>query len=397
MTDAIAITASTVDARTRDGNALAPYSNGYTFSRDLRYGLNGQGWGGTVALVRATEALYPDAAGIWTKAASGAARINTTNGLMTEAAAINKVTVYNAPGVGSPTTGYGVTGTASVSVVDDATALAALVDSGICTYAIDMQGGGSGGTVTVTGAASAATHSMQCIARHVTGSGASFALGALGSTAISGTAYARYLSEGISAVGGEVVTFTIPAGVTIRVVLVGLEAGQACTTPIITSGATGTRNADAVSYNATGLVTLDELTIAVEYMPIGDLRTSRTVFDFGTATNRITIYLLNTAARPHRTLIASNGVTQATFASAATTPTLDAFHTIAVSARANDFRLYLDGAQEDSDTAGSMPLSLTTGYIGCAYTGTFNLGGWIRSLTVYPFAMAQGQMEQVTA
>lgn len=383
-------------ARARKAAALLPEINGTTFYRDFRYGLNDHGWGPQVGLSRASEGLYEDASGVWQKAAASTARWNTVDGLLVELTATNKVTVYNAPGSGSPTTGYGVTGTASVSVVLDDTALATLVATDICTYAIDMQGGGSGGTVTVTGAASAGAHSIQCIARHVTGSGASFALGALGSTAFSGTAYARYTSNNITAVGAEVVTFTIPAGVTIRVVLVGLEAGTVATSPIVTAGATAIRYGDVPSTAVMdSVVPLDEHTIFAEAKTYGGA--TQAVFDYGDTTERHHLYMASPTPIVYGQIL-KGGVSQCVYATSTANFSSGVVHKVASSIRRNHFQLVMDGSIRDTDTSGETPNVVGFPlWVGVNRLSTLQINGWVRTVTVYPRALEQAELEALTA
>lgn len=195
-----------------------------------------------------TVATYRDSAGEMRLGASNTARFNYTKagvalGLLYEGTRINRCTNHNA--TPAATTNVTVTGTATVTLVADATAISNEKLGNVVTGNVfQLAGGASGGTAIITGATGATgACSASLYARDVVSSGASFGITpAPTAKAISGGAYARYLANNLTATATtDQMVITIPAGVTINFILNQLELGAFASTPIKTAGATATR------------------------------------------------------------------------------------------------------------------------------------------------------------
>lgn len=198
---------------------------------------------------------YRDNAGEMRLGAVNTARFDHTVtgaalGYMAEEQRTNLCTNHNA--TPAATTNISVTGTASVSLVTDATALGVARLTNVVTGNVfQAAGGGSGGTIVIAGAIGATgPASAQLYARDVTSTGASFGITPAATTrAISGSAYAHYKAENMTATNNtDTIVITIPAGVTINFILNQLEAKRFCTSIIKTAGASATRNADVMRH-----------------------------------------------------------------------------------------------------------------------------------------------------
>lgn len=178
----------------------------------------------------------------WDYDANGAA-------FLREPSRVNKFTGHIVPTV---TTGFSVSGTATIALVADATALTtANLEQTITGNVYSVSGGVSGGRVTLAGTTAAVTnHSMSVWARVVSGSPCSFTHTGTspGVAAISSAAYSRIKLENqvISATTVQM-AIDVPANTEIRFTLAQLEAWPQITTEIVTLGATGTTVADVLN------------------------------------------------------------------------------------------------------------------------------------------------------
>jgi hypothetical protein len=206
-----------------------------------------------------TVATYRNSSGELTLGTSNGPRFNYTFagvalGLLNEGSAVNRCTNHNA--TPAATTNVSVTGTATVTLVADATALAtAKIGNVVTGNVFQASGGASGGTVVIGDAGGTTGHigatgacSASVYARDVTGSGVSFGITPTPTVkAISGGAYALYQADNMTATATtDRMVFTIPAGVTINFILNQLEVGPFSTTSIKTAGATATRQKDGL-------------------------------------------------------------------------------------------------------------------------------------------------------
>ena len=164
-------------------------------------------------------------------------------GLLVEGQRTNRCTNYNA--VPAATTNVSVTGTATVTLVTDASALAtARIGNVVTGNVFQVAGGASGGTAVIAGGTSSTgSTSVSLWARDVTSTGASFGITpSPAAKAISGAAYQRYVMENLNSTATtDTMVITIPAGVTINFILNQMERTSTASSPIIIAGASATR------------------------------------------------------------------------------------------------------------------------------------------------------------
>lgn len=197
-------------------------------------------------------------------------------GLLLEPAATNLVTTKNYSPPDS--SGYTVTGTATVTRVFDSTSTSAGKLSNISdNWVMHISGGTSGGTVTIggtTGATGVFSASMH--ARAISGPIASFGITPDAAvTEITGSVFSHHKAENLTATATtDKIVITLPAGFSqIRVLLSQLESGPVATSPILVNGATATRAKEFAIDNA--LDTRDYFDInnggiMVEMEPLGE-------------------------------------------------------------------------------------------------------------------------------
>ncbi|MDH4229975.1 MAG: hypothetical protein OEW11_09590 [Nitrospirota bacterium] len=377
--------------------ALRPAINGATAFYDFA---NGTYWGPPVTHTRASEALGTNAAGVWQKYANDMHRTRTDRGMLSEVAATNLNTNYNAPASGSPTTAYTVTGTATVANIADTTALAAIVDPAICTYAIKVDGGASGGAVTVAGAATTAAHSFQLIARRFSGAGTITATltGAKGSQNITSATYTRIKSENIAAAAGDLLTLTVPASTVLYFVLNQFELGAFCTTPIVVAGAAALRQADQMTIPLPGAINPLAWSVVATVYRESFTTIAGGLLSFGSTLNGSRFGFFGTGfGNGIQTLVIADGVGVANILGGAAIST-GAFHNVGASVRQDDFRQFRDGTADGADAAGtpSAPAGTVIGIGWDTMNGSLQPNAWIQKLAIYPADLPQEQIKWLT-
>lgn len=197
-----------------------------------------------------TVATYRNSSGELTLGASNTPCFNYTItgealGIMLEPSRVNLCTNNNA--TPAATTNMSVTGTATLSINSDSAAVSAFKMANVVTGGVfEASGGASGGTVIISGATGATgAFSASLVARVTSGASASFGITPTPTaTTISGSAYARFLAQNLTATAAtDTFVITIPASTTIRFILNQLEAGANCSSMIKTAGASATRAA----------------------------------------------------------------------------------------------------------------------------------------------------------
>jgi hypothetical protein len=197
-----------------------------------------------------------DLAGNVIQFATGVPRI-TNRGILVEEARTNKGTSHNA----NPTEAAGFVGNpvnmsksgdaaGILSVVDDAAALAAAGLSGACTsgkaYKLDNTAGAANAIASINGTVgNLNAHAFSCYARATAGSGSVGRSGSsVGAATFSSSAYARVSAVLTPTATTEVLRVQALPGAVVYFILAQLEEGAFATSPIITTGAAGTRNGD---------------------------------------------------------------------------------------------------------------------------------------------------------
>ena len=172
-----------------------------------------------------------------------------------------------------------------------------------------------------------------------------------------------------------------------------LEAGAFATSYIPTTTTSLTRNADVVAMTGTNFsdwYNASEGTFAAQYSSIAaTAATTKAIASAndGTGTNRIYMYITNTAAPAQ--LVIDGGATQANPLNTAI-----ANNTVTKSVmgyKVNNFGIATNGAAAVVDTVGTVPNVNTLG-IG-SHTGIQQLNGWAQKLNYYPQKLTSAEIQ----
>jgi hypothetical protein len=197
----------------------------------------------------------------------------TNRGILVEEARTNKLTVFSA-NPDSGTTGLAKTGDAAavLSRVSDPAAIAAAGLSGVCTSGFLFELDNTLGTTESLATSTAQfgntnTHVLSTWAQRVSGSTAAYLRGSAGEapTFFSNASLVRITTAAFTPLGsGFKWQIAAPAGVKVRFILPQMEEGAFATSPIITTGAAGTRGVDVV--NVGSAVLPPEGTVLASYV-----------------------------------------------------------------------------------------------------------------------------------
>ncbi len=174
-------------------------------------------------------------------------------GVLCEGSRQNKCTLHNA----NPTVTTGVSaasGSPTITVAADLAALQAAGLDGVCTGNVfKIEAGGSDCDVDFAGATgNTNAHSFSLWARCTAGSASLQRSGTGGgTTAIAGTAYARYRLENVTPSGSSVtLRVHVPAGGVVYCILPQVEEAAFCSSEIVTAGAAATRAATSLAVSS---------------------------------------------------------------------------------------------------------------------------------------------------
>lgn len=313
-------------------------------------------------------------------------------GYMSEEACTNLCTNHNAtPAV---TTNVSVTGTCTVTLVTDATALGTAKIANVVTGNVfQLAGGASGGTAVIGGTIGAiGPASVQLYARDVTSTGASFGITPTPtSLAISGSAYALYQSQNLTSTATtDQMVITVPAGVTINFILNQMEAKRFCTSIVKTAGATATRAVDLLRHaDITQIAGFNasQGTIIASYNPYSnsgiDSGTTQVVFIAGSTgafpTSRYYAQTNQTSRKPtgYAQNSSSNNVTAAQGIIAGRKNPIGITWTAGSS-----LRTFAGPMVYNDVTMTVTPASFTQFIIGCGASSTASVNGYIDRVTI---------------
>lgn len=338
--------------------------------------------------------------------ATGVPRI-TNRGILVEEARTNKCTSHNA----NPTEAAGFVGNpvnmsksgdaaGVLSVVDDAAALAAAGLSGACTsgkvYKLDNTAGVANAIASTNGTVgNVNAHAFSCYARATAGSGSVGRSGSsVGAATFSSSVYARASAVLTPTGTTEVLRVQALPGAVVYFILAQLEEGAFATSPIITTGAAGTRGADTAG------VAIPEVTwpvtLVVSYRPFATTGFPNIIgLSDGTINNRTGIYLEPGARFPYANLVTA-GVNQGDV-SASSAYTLGEQSTVAVRLQAGSRRIAQNGALGALDTNDTLPSGLTVLNIGRDGVGNNPGNMVIGRIRILPYAATDAQLQALTA
>jgi hypothetical protein len=192
---------------------------------------------------------------------------------------------------------------------------------------------------------------------------------------------------GPAAADGDLTFAGDGAAVSVNIAHVQVELGNYPTPPIVTAGATATRNADALTLHAdiaAALNTAGQGTVECEFkLPNADITTAGRLFYLsdGTASSRVDL-LVASADQEVEIYISDNGVQQYWF-DCGSDVSDGAWHKVSVAWRSGRVSLIVDGTAQSSDAAGTIPSNLTSIYIGSFIGSSAFLNGHIRNLRIF--------------
>jgi hypothetical protein len=183
---------------------------------------------------------------------------------------------------------------------------------------------------------------------------------------------------------------------TIRIGWPQMEQGSVATSPIRTTAAAATRNADVISKTGvSGFIGQTEGTLYAE-VDLRDINTavSRRVIAVhdGTGNNLIQINTLTTNSRLQAS-ITTAGASQAGFT---TTPSYSGVVKIALAYALNDVAFYVNGVQIGTDLSATIP-ALSQVNLGCAVGGVAQLNDRIRAAAIYPTRLSNAELAALTS
>ena len=170
------------------------------------------------------------------------------------------------------------------------------------------------------------------------------------------------------------------------------EEGSYPTSYIPTNGATATRNQE-ICNNATPEINSDEGVLYLEASALSNDLTKRSIAlsDSGSA-NRV-LFRYDNVLNRIKAFIISGTVIQANLGFTVSN-VLD-FLKIAVKYKENDFALWVNGIEVDTDTSGNTPIGLNTLQFANGVNGEFFYGN-TKDLKYYPKALTDAQLQTLT-
>ena len=173
-----------------------------------------------------------------------------------------------------------------------------------------------------------------------------------------------------------------------------LEKGSYATSYIPTSGATVTRNQDQFSRDGiSSLINSTEGVLFAEIAALANDGTNRIIsLSDGTTTNRVSL-ILSTTTNTIRAMAVSGSTTFDE--DHAVTSVLD-YNKIALKYKVNDFALWINGVEVDTDNSGDTPTGLDRIVFDVGNGSLFPFFGKVKQLQVYPTALTDEQLIELT-
>jgi hypothetical protein len=173
-----------------------------------------------------------------------------------------------------------------------------------------------------------------------------------------------------------------------------LEKDSYATSYIPTSGATVTRNQDQFSRDGiSSLINSTEGVLFAEIAALANDGTNRIIsLSDGTTTNRVSL-ILSTTTNTIRAMAVSGSTTFDE--DHAVTSVLD-YNKIALKYKVNDFALWINGVEVDTDNSGDTPTGLDRIVFDVGNGSLFPFFGKVKQLQVYPTALTDEQLIELT-
>jgi hypothetical protein len=356
--------------------------------------------GATWSFSRVSQKIAKDSTGALHVFASNVPAI-TDLGLNVEEARTNKNINFNANPVDLTNVTLSGDAAATLSVVDDAAALAAAGLSTICTsgkvYKLDNTAGTTRAFAQIKGTTGNLNpHSLSIFWRGV--GLAEYYLGAstgFSAQALTGS-YVRYINPNLTpGTTGDLSTVGADAGSVVFFILNDTEEGSFATSPIVVQGASATRAADvpalsglslpsAYTLASAGSVSNADSSQGVRYADLSDGTSSNRVILFRNGSSQFGSYAVNVAGVQQATGISGGAIAIGTKTA------------LAVRVAANNFGLSVGGAAVNSSSSGTVP-TVTQLNLGSELGTAAFLDGFLSNVLIYPYAANDNELQYRSA
>ena len=324
-------------------------------------------------------------------------------GALIEGARTNLCTNYNAnPDAALTNVVKSGDAAATLTRVDDSSALATAGLSGVCTsgfaFRLDNSSGAANAFATIQGGAGNTNQHTASVYIRTNGTECRLQIeSTAGSTATTKAAYERETFSASPAAAGNKFLIVATPGAVATFVLNQFEEGAFASSPIVTAGASATRAADVVTYPLGPEFNSGEGTVLVKYRFDESLPTGghQMLFDLALdASNRVRYRYLDTGF--HQFQVDDGGVSQVSSASASAAPSTGADTTVVVGWKASDFAFAAGGTILGTDTSGTVPSGLTTLYLGSNLAGGEPFFGTISELAYRSTKLGDAQIQALS-
>jgi hypothetical protein len=345
--------------------------------------------GADFTFTRATTATRVNASGLIESVASGILRLDYPIGggcpaALIDASAQNLVLQSRDLSVSGNWTASGVTAVKNAVGAD-----------GTASGATTLTATAASGTITQALSHASQSRIFSAFIRRVSGSGAIQLTtngGTNWDTVTVTTAYTQLASVARTVASGTVGIRMIASGDVIEVDYTQGEVGPVATSPIPTTTASATRNADVCSVSGvSGYIGQTEGTIYWE----GAINSiDRIFFSLTSGTSNSQVVRLQTTGAGQMQLIVLSGTIQANISTTGAI-TVGQFYKVAVAYKQDDFVFYLNGAQIGTDTSGSLPTGLSQ--IQFSNAGATDLTNQrCRAAALYTTRLSNAQLAELT-
>jgi len=170
-----------------------------------------------------------------------------------------------------------------------------------------------------------------------------------------------------------------------------MEANQFPTSQISTGASSATRNADVLTYSATGNADSFPMTVSAEYAGLDGSAVVLLSIDDETISNR---WNVNLSSGRNPTLFSRASGTTDVQIVAASTVSQGASVKITAVVGSNDNELYLDGVSAGTDTASTPPV-VTTIHVGSQWDGSIQPFATTRNLKIFNKRLNDSQVKNL--
>jgi len=173
-----------------------------------------------------------------------------------------------------------------------------------------------------------------------------------------------------------------------------IEAGSFPTTYQPTAASSVARNADVLTYSATGNADSFPMTVSLDFVPANNVSTSYLIsLNDGSTSNRAE--MLHTGAYYPWYYAASGGVEQVNSQNTSRTPLIGVPETHTFAIAANDAEGYIEGVSQATDSSVTVPSGITDIDIGVDSAGANQPNGYIRNVKIFNKRLNDAQVSSL--